>query len=102
MYIYTGNIKILGGGKNGRVRVYNKHMQKWGTICSPRLRLLEGHVICRQLGFKKAKKTFHFKGRGVTALKNVKCTGDEQQISHCKSSLGGCNKHKRDVGVRCI
>ncbi|XP_028416977.1 fibrillin-2-like [Dendronephthya gigantea] len=110
-------IRLNGSSSNmsGRVEIYHPTLG-WGTVChwggSDHLKINEGNVICRQLGFSGATKiilqTYYGHGSGPVGpvlLSLVRCSGDESFIWDC--SHGGWNNpprycdHSRDVGVDC-
>ena len=70
-------MRLVGDSRNyiGRVEFYQEG--KWGTICEKRWDMLDGTVVCRQLGFAAAKHVFtgaHFGGgNGTIWLTKLGC-----------------------------
>ena len=94
----------------GRVEVY--HERQWGTICDYQWDLADAKVVCRELGFKAAKralsasirKQFAPDGTGRIWLGEVSCHGHENFLSSCPHYGWGYYKchHGSDAGVECI
>lgn len=69
----------------------------WGVICGDGWGLLEGMVVCRQLGLgyaNDAMQTDYFGGdRDKIVLSGVQCRGNEATLDHCV--------HERAWDVQC-
>ena len=108
--LFIENVRLVGGRVSptcayGRLEAYVKG--QWGTVCDDYFDINNAKVACRQLGYRRAMKVYqraHY-GRGTLPIlmDNVQCTGDEAQLSHCRSNPTGehnCN-HFEDVSIRC-
>lgn len=102
-------IRLSGGASpdEGRVEVWNDGT--WGTICDDFWDLRDGNVVCRILGYTRAKtvtccNSFHSNDQLDMKLDNVKCTGLESSIFSCKHEGWGvhdCTQGKEEAGVMC-
>ena len=94
-----GRLEVLKGGV-------------WGTVCDSFFNIQDGAVVCRQLGFYGATKTFNFahfpmaSNNTPIALSYVFCDGTEVQFSDCYGVLDSWStaycSHQNDVGVVCL
>ena len=94
-----GRVEILKGGV-------------WGTVCDYYFSLLEGTIICRQLGYYGANATYNYafyppaSNNTPIATSYVFCFGDEVQFGDCYGVQQSWNtqycSHQDDVGVACI
>ena len=96
--------RLVGGtGKHeGRIEVYIN--AKWGTVCDDQFDIKDGHVACKQMGFRGAKSIKKFgPGSGSIHLDDLKCTGNETDLFDCPHSGVGAHNcgHSEDVGVVC-
>jgi len=101
---YTSKGRLVGGtGKHeGRIEVYKNG--KWGTVCDDDFDIKDGHVACKQMGFREAKSVKKFgPGSGSIHLDDLKCTGFERDLFDCPHSGIGVHDcdHSEDVGVVC-
>ena len=90
----------------GRVEVF--YNGQWGTICDDNWDLNDANVVCRQLGFPRAKAALQGNdvpdGTGQIWLDDVGCTGNETFLDNCPHQGWGiqnCN-HGEDAGVECV
>ncbi|XP_063962816.1 deleted in malignant brain tumors 1 protein-like isoform X2 [Lytechinus pictus] len=99
----------LSGGTNsneGRVEVFMNGL--WGTVCDDAWDINDAEVVCRQLGFEGAvgealTKDRFSAGFGPIHMSNVRCSGDEHELSECYHSVLGQHScgHHNDAGVVC-
>jgi len=47
-----GSLRLTGGTSNSMGRLEVNLDGTWGSVCSRDFGMLDGHVACRQLGFK--------------------------------------------------
>ncbi|XP_028416711.1 deleted in malignant brain tumors 1 protein-like, partial [Dendronephthya gigantea] len=89
----------------GRVEVF--YDETWGTICDDGWDFRDARVVCRQLGYSDAIRSLQGRevpsGSGQIWLDDVRCTGEEENISRCSRSEWGINNcdHSKDAGVEC-
>ncbi|XP_046863568.1 deleted in malignant brain tumors 1 protein-like [Xenia sp. Carnegie-2017] len=89
----------------GRVEVF--YNGEWGTICDDGWDLNDAKVVCRQLGYDNAVRALlggnvpH--GSGRIWLDEVRCVGNENNISSCSHSGWGSHNctHDEDAGIQC-
>ncbi|XP_022104343.1 deleted in malignant brain tumors 1 protein-like [Acanthaster planci] len=102
------DVLLVGGSSTleGRVEVYVKG--RWGTICNDQngWGMNEASVVCRQLGFRSAKRTSGWaefeQGTGDIVLGNVRCNGTESNLQQCvRHEDPPICWHNQVVGVKC-
>ncbi|XP_028407369.1 deleted in malignant brain tumors 1 protein-like [Dendronephthya gigantea] len=93
---------------NGTGRVEVLHHGYWGAICARGWNRENARVVCRQLGYDPDDaKTFQWNlvppASGPLWLKNVRCIGDEQNITSCSYDGWGFTSCLSDgvAGVHC-
>lgn len=103
----TGSIRLSGNSlSTGRVEIF--YDNQWGTICDDSWDMNDANVVCRQLGFPRASRTFsgayHGQGSGPIWMADVGCTGSESSIYDCRHGGWGGNgcTHSRDASVECL
>lgn len=90
---------------HGTVQV--RYSGDWGTICHYNWDLLDGIVLCRELGcgpLKEAYTSAYFgNGTGEIMMDNVLCTGSESSLKECShsTSVNSLCTHSQDAGVDC-
>ena len=102
-------IRIVGGTRQyeGRVEIYNKNFNGWGTICNQNWDRNDADVVCRQLGYDGSLELQSYgPGTGPVHLTNVRCEGTEPTLVDCTNDgwntvSGGCLDHSLDAGVVC-
>ena len=101
------SVRLANGNNSmeGRVEVF--YRGEWGTVCDDEWDLADANVICRMLGFGKAKNATHSaafgEGTGRIVLDDVHCKGNEANISDCLYNglaIEDCT-HSEDAGVVC-
>jgi hypothetical protein len=79
----------------------------WGTVCDDDWDLNDAIVACRQLGYKYAIAALEGRlvpdGNGSIWLDDVRCGGNETDLSHCIHRGWGIKdcSHSEDAGVVC-
>ena len=93
------------GPHEGRVEVF--HDGEWGTVCDDDWDVLDGTVVCRELGYVRAveapRGAVYGLGSGPIWYDNVACTGNELNLTECSSNgreVHNCG-HSEDAGVVC-
>lgn len=90
----------------GRVEVF--YQEKWGTVCDDGWGINDAHVVCRQLGYKRAVQALQGgdvpHGFGKIWLDSVSCTGGESSLTSCFHGGWGNHdcSHVEDAGVKCF
>ena len=104
--MYAKNMRLVGGVtvKKGRVEIL--HNGIYGTVCDDYWDDDDAKVVCRQLGFKSGKaraEAYFGQGTGKIWLDDVKCTGNEDDLTRCPSNTIGTHDctHIEDAGVEC-
>ncbi|XP_071510208.1 scavenger receptor cysteine-rich domain-containing protein DMBT1-like [Diadema antillarum] len=105
----TGDFDIqLAGGTNareGRVEIF--YNGAWGTVCDDSWDIEDAHVVCRMLGYPRARRAvsraYFGEGQGQIVLDNVQCEGSEQNLTECRHNGYGVHncRHSEDAGVEC-
>ncbi|XP_037604718.1 scavenger receptor cysteine-rich domain-containing group B protein [Sebastes umbrosus] len=102
-----GTIRLKSGQNacQGRVEIY--HQGKWGTVCDDEWDFTNAQVVCQQIGCGSAvyahTNSYFGYGTGRILLDNVRCIGNEQDLTRCKSLGWGKHNcgHHEDAGVTC-
>lgn len=88
-----GAVRLADGPNSmeGRVEVF--HVGMWGTVCDDNWDILDGVVVCRQLGFATAlsANTSGIPGTGPIWYDEFGCLGYEPRLIECTS--GGLANH---------
>ena len=108
--IDNGALRLVGGSnyRRGRVEVYIKPNNTWGTVCDNDWDENDALVVCRQLGFGDVATTLQaFSPLASTStpiwLDSVGCSGQEDKLIDCRHSgvgIHNCN-HSNDAAVIC-
>ena len=94
------------GPYEGRVEVFYNGV--WGTVCDDYWDLKQANVVCRQLGYEKAKTAERSpafgQGNGKIWLDEIQCTGNEISLTQCDHDGWGVHdcSHSEDAGVVCM
>ncbi|TRY88841.1 hypothetical protein DNTS_016930 [Danionella cerebrum] len=94
----------LASGTANRGRVEVLHQGIWGTVCDDGFDSVDALVVCRMLGFQRAKQVYtDGRGSGRIWLDELQCTGSESSIFDCPHAGIGINncQHNENVGVSC-
>ncbi|XP_064597472.1 deleted in malignant brain tumors 1 protein-like [Liolophura sinensis] len=90
---------------SGRLEVF--HDNNWGTVCDDSFSAREARVVCSILEYSQGVEltsAYFGQGNGTIWLDDVRCLGNESDISLCYNRGWGrhnCN-HREDVGVACF
>ena len=97
-------VRLVNGPNNytGRIEVFVSG--QWGTVCDDRWEINDAHVICRQLGYQRARTKYccaRF-GQGTGPMLQLGCQGLENSFHECRQTVSpsGCY-HREDAGVEC-
>ncbi|KAL9954247.1 hypothetical protein ACROYT_G041758 [Oculina patagonica] len=105
-----GEVRLRGSSKKNKGRVEVKIGGIWGTVAQKDWDIRDGHVVCRQLGYRQAVRVnwyqwLNHNGNAKNIwLSNLHCTGEEKNILDCPREL---NFYRRrddrsgNVGVEC-
>ncbi|XP_077091698.1 scavenger receptor cysteine-rich domain-containing protein DMBT1-like [Siphateles boraxobius] len=100
------DVKLVNGPHicSGTVQVH--YSGDWGTVCHNNWDLLDGLVLCRELGCGPLIQTYtgaySWIGSGNILMDNLLCTGSESSLKECKSgSVDSLCRHSQDAGVAC-
>ncbi|XP_071157151.1 scavenger receptor cysteine-rich domain-containing protein DMBT1-like [Mytilus edulis] len=101
-------LRLVGGTTPSSGRLEINYQGTWGTVCDDLFDNYAAQVVCRELGLpwqgaQVRPKAYFGAGTGQIVLDNVKCNGNETDISLCKHNPFGQNNcgHTEDVGVVC-
>ena len=106
----NGTLRLVGGGSNyrrGRVEIFIKPNNTWGTICDDGWDDQDAQVVCRQLGFGSigtAIRSFENTFSIVPIwLDNVTCNRFESKLIDCQhNGIGNHNcDYYNNAGVTC-
>lgn len=104
----SNSVRLVGGSAptEGRVEVFINN--NWGTICDDSWDINDAAVVCRQLGYEgaslAAQNARYGQGTGDILLDDVRCNGNEPDITACPHNGVGTHncRHHEDAGVACI
>ncbi|XP_076465365.1 scavenger receptor cysteine-rich domain-containing protein DMBT1-like [Babylonia areolata] len=101
-------VRLVEGDSDssGRVEVFLKGPNQWGTVCDDGWNDVDATVVCNQLGFatgRAVKRAGFGRGRGHVWLSQVGCNGTETRLQDCGFDgfqVSYCG-HSRDAGAVC-
>ncbi|XP_063436234.1 deleted in malignant brain tumors 1 protein-like [Mytilus trossulus] len=103
-------IRLVGGRYSWEGRVEIEHNGQWGTICDDMFDINDTAVVCRMLGYNDTEGSIEYYSRahfgggyGPILIDDLDCSGEEDDVSECKSTAwfnNNCN-HDEDVSVNC-
>ncbi|XP_076465930.1 scavenger receptor cysteine-rich domain-containing protein DMBT1-like [Babylonia areolata] len=101
-------VRLVEGETNssGRVEVFLKGPNQWGTVCDDGWNDVDATVVCNQLGFatgRAVKRAGFGQGTGGIWMDNVACNGTETRLQDCGFngySVHNC-RHYEDAGAFC-
>ena len=105
---YVLDVRLVDGTDSilqGRVEVF--YNETWGAVCDDSWDLIDASVVCRELGYGTAVKTYvsatSGRGNGTIWMGDVRCTGNERSLAECRHNGWGKQncEHREDVGVVC-
>ena len=105
-----GDLRLVGGPSDfqGTVAVY--HNQTWGSICDDGWGFSDGNVICKQLGFLRARyiytRAYYGEAPGPIWIDNLACPHNAESILNCTPTVKDWGRHNckknEDAGVDCL
>lgn len=101
------SLRLLGGESRCDGRVEISLHGTWSRVLDDDWNIKDAHVVCRQLQCGIAEKAYYLprseRGKGLVALRNVQCAGNETQLMLCKTSHSQTVPMgvAEDVGVIC-
>jgi hypothetical protein len=104
--VRLGGDQTVKAPYEGNVNLF--HDDEWGTVCDDRWGLVDGNVLCRQLGLYgvvRAEDEWNFgEGFGPIFLDEVACVGTESTLLSCPANpLYDTNcDHSEDAAVECM
>ncbi|WAQ95354.1 DMBT1-like protein [Mya arenaria] len=103
------DVRLFGGRTPNTGRLEVKHDGEWGTVCDDEFDNASAKVVCKMIGFTDDRHarfipaSVYGPGAGTIWLDDIKCFGNETDISDCQHSEWGksdCN-HDEDISVDC-
>lgn len=99
----VSGVRLVGGSNSSEGRVEIRVNGRWESICATNFSTDDARVICRVLGYAKARKTSQpndFGTGGYPPLLTLGCTGVEKSIEECPISCSSCLP-SASAGVKC-
>lgn len=105
--LVTGDVRLVGGSNSftGQVQVF--YDGQWGVVCDDEWDIVDGNVVCRQLGFQQAARVgqnSHFSNTTHRFwMDDVRCSGNESRLADCVFDGWGMNECDSDehASVEC-
>ncbi|KAG1952787.1 deleted in malignant brain tumors 1 protein [Pimephales promelas] len=98
-------VKLVNGLNVCRGTVQVRYSGDWGTVCHTNWDLLDGLVLCRELGCGPLIQTYpgaYFGiGSGNILMDSLACSGSESSLKECAASVNSLCTHSEDAGVAC-
>ena len=104
-------VRLMGSPLAHAGFVQIRHYGRWGSFCDWSWGLTQGHVVCRELGYRRALFTtfgeLFDQQSGYIWVEEAQCTGNESSIFRCdltyirdNDEVWGCD-HSHEGGVIC-
>ena len=104
-------VRLVGSPLAHAGFVQIRHYGRWGSFCDWSWGLTQGHVVCRELGYRRALFTtfgeLFDQQSGYIWVEEAQCTGNESSIFRCdltyirdNDEVWGCD-HSHEGGVIC-
>ena len=97
---HISSVRLVGSPLAHAGSVQIRNYGRWGSICDWSWGLTQGHVVCRELGYRRAifinSGGFFERTSGPIWIKKANCTGNEASIFHCDLRYM-CNSDERNV-----
>ena len=104
---FAEGTRLVGGSavEEGRVEVLLSGV--WHAVCDDNWDMNDAQVVCRQLGYEKAKEYFSASFPDdlqieQSTLENIQCTGDESDFVDCSFIVQEERYCGRQAGVTCV
>ena len=106
----NGDLRLADGPyyRMGRVEIFIKPNNTWGTICNSNWDEDNARVVCKQLGFGDIATPVQRYSPSASAtvpiwLDNVECSGEERKLIDCRHNGVGSHScdHNNDAAVIC-
>ncbi|XP_061398678.1 lysyl oxidase homolog 2B [Musca vetustissima] len=103
-----GAIRLVGGDAEHEGNIEVLHNNKWGSVCDDEWDMVEGRIVCEQLGYAGVRKVTHSGYFGPAKrrfwMDNIFCEGDEKELTHCHFDGWGVNdcEPSEAAGVICV
>nr|XP_055046930.1 deleted in malignant brain tumors 1 protein-like [Misgurnus anguillicaudatus] len=105
--VCTLPVRLVNGDNSCSGRVEVLHNGIWGTVCDDYWDIIDGGILCRELGCGNAivEKTDAFFGEGLgpILMDNVNCIVSDSKLTKCQTNGWGISncEHYEDAGVIC-
>ncbi|XP_077981230.1 scavenger receptor cysteine-rich domain-containing protein DMBT1-like isoform X2 [Glandiceps talaboti] len=102
-----GEVRLTGGvfAYEGRLEIFHSKTEEWQTVCADTIDDKAAQVVCRQLGYRGGEigidGTIFGQSTKSILLKDVTCTGQENNILECPHNAGGQGCLRQDAIITC-